>query len=318
MPGELLFGWLDDTLLPTLATAIANLAALIAPVMGAWVVFSFVIWAIRYIKDQGPITELLWRHFVLMCVAVFVANVDYYLATIVPMVNALPADIAGAFSASSEQVQVSNIVDDMIISDAQIISAIWEETKTITFTGIKIDNIFNATRATAIISVLGGIYIAISFFLLFIAKLVVNVLLALGPIFICCAFFEPVKNYFTLWVNQIVNYLLLSILFSVVFSLQHTLVKDIVEIDPDTGGLTDLVAAQLFVIYLVCIGTITIIPILASSLSGGMGMNGVVGNMANTATMFVSKPMAAAMKGGGGGSNLGRNRMTPNSNRRPG
>lgn len=311
MPGQYLFGWLDNTLIPMLGGSVAQLVTLISPVMGAAVILSFVLWAIRYVKEEMPIMDIVWRHFVLMAVCFFGMNASYYVSTIVPLVNGIPDDIATAFSQSSTQGEVGGIIDGMILDDAQLIQQIWSETKTITFTGIKIDNIFNATRATIIISGLGGIYIALSFFLIFVAKLMVNVILAIGPIFILCAFFAPTRNYFTLWVNQLVNYMLLSILFAVVFSVQHTLVQDIVDIDPDTGGLTDLVAAQLLVIYLVCIGTIIIIPVLASSLSGGMGLNGVIGSTANSAAMLAGKPFL----GGGGGRpnpNLGPNKVSPN------
>lgn len=311
MPGEYLFGWLDDTLIPKLGGSVANLIVLISPVMGAAVILSFVLWAFRYIKEQMPLTDLLWRHFVLMAVCFFGLNASYYVSDIIPMVNSIPQDIAGAFSDSSSQASAGTIVDNMITHDADLIKKIWTETRTITWSGIKVDNIFNAARATFLISGLGGIYIALSFFLIFISTLMVNVILSIGPIFILCAFFAPTRNYFTLWVNQLVNYMLLSILFAVIFAVQHTLVSDIVQIDPDTGGVNDLAAAQLAVIYIVCLGTILIIPVLASSLSGGMGLNGVIGGTANTISMLGGKAVMAGMKQPKPPSNLGKNNIKP-------
>lgn len=121
MPGEYLFGWLDDTLIPKLGGSVANLIVLISPVMGAAVILSFVLWAFRYIKEQMPLTDLLWRHFVLMAVCFFGLNASYYVSDIIPMVNSIPQDIAGAFSDSSSQASAGTIVDNMITHDADLI-----------------------------------------------------------------------------------------------------------------------------------------------------------------------------------------------------
>ena len=79
--------------------------------------------------------------------------------------------------------------------------------------------------------------------------------------------------------------MLLSIIFSVVFSVKNTLVADVVSVGEE-GKVSDAAAGVLFVVYIVCIGTIIIIPIIASSLSGGMALNGVLGGMGNTVGML--------------------------------
>ena len=313
-----LFGWLDHTMVPMLSGSLERLVELITAPIGAAVMLSFVLWAMRYIKENQPITDLIWEYFKLVVVMSFALNAAYFSSTIIPMVNGIPEDIAFAFSENSENAE--NIIDSMIGNISATISSIWAETKTVTWSGIKVDNIVNGVFATVVVGGMGGIYVGLSLLVLFVAKLVINVILALGPIFIACAFFSSTRNYFTLWINQLVNYMLLAVLFSVMFAVQHALISDIVTVDPEVGGLTDDALIKMFVTYLVSIGTIAVIPTLASSLSGGMGLNGVVGGTGNVASMIAGKPLATlarAMKGSAG--NLGSNKITSlNPHRRPG
>ena len=313
-----LFGWLDDTMVPMLSGSLERLVELITAPIGAAVILSFVLWAMRYIKEQQPITDLIWEYFKLVVVMSFALNAAYFSSTIIPMVNGIPEDIAFAFSENSENAE--NIIDSMIGNISNTISSIWAETKTITWSGIKVDNIVNGVFATVVVGGMGGIYVGLSLLVLFVAKLVINVILALGPIFIACAFFSSTRNYFTLWINQLVNYMLLAVLFSVMFAVQHALISDIVTVDPEIGGLSDDALIKMFVTYLVSIGTIAVIPTIASSLSGGMGLNGIVGGTGNVASMIAGKPLvtlARAMKGSG--NNLGSNTITSlNPHRRPG
>ncbi|REC93325.1 type IV secretion system protein [Kushneria indalinina] len=312
-PGAYVFDWLDNELLPMLANSVGGLMQAISPVMGAAVITWFVLWAWRYIREQQPITDLLYKFFVLASVCFFAFSAPYYANTIIPMVNNLPFDLSEPFIGSGQDIQ--NAADNLINENSQIIKRMWDKAKFVSWSGVDLNNFANVTYATLIVGVLGNVYAAIGLFFMVVAKLMVNVLLAIGPAFIACAFFPAVRNYFNLWINQVVNYVILATIFAVIFSIQLTLINDLVQFDD--GKLPPDRIDKIMVVYIIALATLTAIPMIASSLSGGMGLNGLVGNTVSTVMSMVNPAAAATrglgkMAGGlGGGGGLGRNRITP-------
>ena len=72
----------------------------------------------------------------------------------------------------------------------------------------------------------------------------------------------------------------------------------------------------IFVVYLVSIGTIAVIPTFASSLSGGGGLNGVVGGTSGVASALLEGPAMFFARNNGA---LGNNEISLNRpNRRLG
>lgn len=312
----LLFDWIDNVMIPMLGGGVANLVTLASMVAGPAVVLYFVVWAIRQINDERPYTELMWQFFKLCSVMSFGLNADFFTGTVISIVNDVPQEIAAAFSGAES---TTNLLDQMINNLNEQRAEIWDKTEVLKFMSIDMGALIGAGLAILIVYVLGGIYVALATLVLFVAKLVVMVIVALGPIFVVCAFFKATNNFFTLWVNQLVNYMLLFVIFSMVFTVQATIVQEVVMMDP-IGRMSDPKLTALFMTYIVAIGTITIIPMLASSLSGGVGLNGVVGGTATAATSLITRPGTAAAKLLGRKAtspSLGRNSIG-NSNRKLG
>lgn len=288
----MLFDWIDDVMVPMLGGGVANLVTITSAVAGPAVVLYFVVWAIRQINDERPYTELVWEFFKLCAVMSFALNADFFTGTVIPIINGVPQQIAAAFSGAES---TTHLLDEMIVNLNEQRAAIWEKTEVVGFMKIDVGALIGAGSAMLIVYFLGGIYVALATLVLFVAKLVVMVIVALGPIFVVCAFFKATNNFFTLWVNQLVNYMLLFVIFSIIFTVQATLVQGVIGLPPE-DKMSDPKLTALFLTYIVAIGTITIIPMLASSLSGGVGLNGVVGGTAAAATSLVTRPASAAAK----------------------
>ena len=305
---EVLFDWIDNTMISTLSSGVTNLIALTAIVAGPAVVLYFVIWSLRQLNDEKPYTELVWEFFKLSAVMSFALNASFFVDTVVGFVNYIPKEIASAFTGSAD---VINIIDNMIEENFQIIQELWSDAKFVKWSGLDVDTFIAVLLAIFVIFVMGGIYIGLSLLVLSVAKLVVMVIVVLGPIFVICAFFRSTNNFFTLWVNQLINYMLLFVIFSLIFTLQSVLVTSIVQVEAD-GSLPFSTVLAAFIVYLVSIGTIAVIPVLASSLSGGVGLNGVVGGTATAASSLLSKPLGALTKalknkGGATSTSIGSN-----------
>lgn len=319
-PGQYVFDWLDNEMLPELASNVAGFMQVISPVMGAAVITWFVIWAWRYIREEQPITDLLWRFFVLSSVCFFAFTAPYYADTLIPMVNNIPFDLSEPFiSGGADSLQ--NAADDLIAENTEIIGEMWDRAKFVSWSGVDLNNFANVSYASVVVGILGNLYAGIGLFFLVIAKLMINVLLAIGPAFIAAAFFAATRTYFSLWVNQVVNYIVLTTLFAVIFSIQLSLITDLVTITD--GRLPPDRVNKIFVVYIISLATLFAVPVLASSLSGGMGLNGLIGNTAQT-VMSMGRPgaamgrMAGGMMGGRNAGNLSGNRMGGGKMNRPG
>lgn len=316
---SMLFDWLTNTMQPLLTSGIGNLISLVAIIAGPAVVLYFVIWSLRQLNDERPYTELVWEFFKLSAVMSFALNVDFYMSTLIPFVINTPNQIAAAFTGSGDD--TVHVLDGMFASIIEQMNVIWENTAVVKWHGLDLAALFMAGLTITVVFIMGMIYIGIASLVLFVANVVVLILVALGPIFIVAAFFRSTNNFFLLWVNQLFNYMLIFVIASLVFTVFSQLIIDVI-IDHNPLNIAKI--GIIFFFYIVAIGTVQVIPMLASSLSGGMGLNGVVGGTATTATMLFTKPLAGLlkqlMKGykkNPGSGDLGKNTMKPN-NKLPG
>src|SRR5690606_28131096 len=89
-----------------------------------------------------------------------------------------------------------------------------------------------------VVLVLGTLFVIIAFSYLLVAKILINVVLLIGPAFIMFAFFPPTREYFMKWVGQLLNYIFLVVIFTAVFTLLHNIISSI-----DPSSLKDDFAA---------------------------------------------------------------------------
>ncbi|AJW44444.1 conjugal transfer protein [Ralstonia mannitolilytica] len=119
-------------------------------------------------------------------------------------------------------------------------------------------------------------------FWLILSKLMLALLLAIGPIFILTIMFEGTKRFFDAWIGQALNYVLLAMLASAVMQLLFFLVTAYLDsafplsasADPNLSAIFPLVA-----ISAICIVAMLQVPTVASALSGGVALSsmGAVG-----------------------------------------
>ncbi|QVN18978.1 type IV secretion system protein [Burkholderia pyrrocinia] len=66
--------------------------------------------------------------------------------------------------------------------------------------------------SAVIVSIGGGVFLVVCSFETVLARVFLDLVLGLGPIFIACAAFEPSRRYFDAWVGKVVTYCLLQVL----------------------------------------------------------------------------------------------------------
>ncbi|MFG8764933.1 type IV secretion system protein [Pseudomonas aeruginosa] len=311
--GTAIFESVDDGLSALFTTGLGNFADLIAPVIGAFVSLYFVFIALNWIwhghTSELPVGDLMKRMCYMALFTLFAFNVGYYKTAIVDPVNSIGAEISEAFAATgSESPQIIDQMGNQIIDT---IKAIWDNAPDMSITNLNIVPLMKAIGTIIIVGVLGSVFMVVSFLYLMIAKIMVSLVLLLGPLYISFAFFPVTREYFMKWVAQLMNYTLLYAMFGITFTLLTNLLQKYVSGDAFSNILVgDLTQLKLIFCYLLFSGVIIAIPSLTSHLTGGVGINsfGAVGPMMSIATKGLSKglsSLAKAAKGGGSGNSIG-------------
>lgn len=303
--GTSLFNSVDEGLQAVFSTGLQSFASLIAPVIGAFVSMYFVFVALNYIwsgtTSELPVMEWLKRMFYMALFTLFAFNIPYYNDVVVEPVGLIGGEIAEAFAATGSS--TPQIIDQMGTQIIATVDAIWENTPKVSFTNMNIVPMFKAIGTIIIVFLFGGIFMAVSFLFLMVAKIMVSMVLLLGPLYISFAFFPATREYFMKWVSQLLNYTLLYALFGIAFTLLTNLLQKYVSGEAFSNILVgDLTQLKLIFCYLLFSGVIFAIPMLSSHLTGGVGINGLgaVGPMLRTITGAAGRAFSAVTNAGGG------------------
>ena len=253
--------------------------------------------------SQIPVMDLFKRFFFLALVCAFAFNGENYIEWVKEPVLGIPNDIASFFSTTGTP--TASTIDTMMNNNFEIIFKTWDIIGKTKFWNLSMTLIFEVILSTLIILFLGTIYVILAFSYLMVAKVLINVLLIIGPIFIMFSFFAPTREYFTKWFGQILNYIFLIVIFTAVFTFLNNALLSVanghegsgIYLGKDGLGVDSLVLKFLFM-YLLFIAVIMAVPTLASSLTGGVGIS-PFGQVAQLATVGKTG-LAKALSGGRG------------------
>jgi type IV secretion system protein VirB6 len=221
------------------------------------------------------------------------------MSTVVPFVMGAGDDIARAISGQST---VASQLDQLITQINAVVLNLWQHASFTVFGPDKTNNAFFMSMAEIIIIAIGTApFIIISLAYLLIAKVMVCLLLAVGSIFICMAFFPATRDNFKSWSGQCLNYIFLTILYSVAFSIEIALIQRYAGIlTTPTAEIPSWNNALELCIIMLGFAAVTMeIPSLASHLAGGVGISGLVGNSASKMMMGGADFAAGKLMGAG-------------------
>lgn len=255
-----------------------GLGELFAAAIGIYLVMVLLSYMWTGQASQLPINDLFKRFFFLALVCAFAFNGENYISWVKKPVLEIPNDIAKFFSVNGTP--SASTIDEMLNNNFQVIFKTWGIIGKTRFWNLSMILIAEVILSTMIILVLGTIYVVLAFSYLMVAKVLINVLLIIGPIFIMFAFYAPTKEYFMKWVGQILNYIFLIVIFTAVFTFLNNALLSVVNGHEGSGiyigkeglGVDSLVLKFLFM-YLLFIAVIMAVPTLASSLTGGVGIS---------------------------------------------
>lgn len=279
-------------------------------VLGAAVALYFVFTMLSYMwtgeASKLPIMDLFKRFFFLVLMCTFALNAEFYVKNVKDPVLAIPDQVGKLVSMAD--LDNNSIIDSMSQKNYDLLAKQWKPVKEMGLFDVDFGVIGRAIAMTVVVGILGTAFVVISAAYLLIAKIMINVVLIIGPAFIMFGFFPPTREYMMKWVGVILNYIFLVVIYSAVFTLLHNVLST-VDFNQsanlmDPADKTAALAAVLMFVYLLFLGVILAVPAMASSLTGGVGIS-PFGQMAQLLGPL-SKMLKQKPKIPGGGNTMGR------------
>ncbi|WP_045384396.1 type IV secretion system protein [Vibrio campbellii] len=273
---DTLFSFVESVVLNNISSMVGLFADVITPLIGSCVTLYAIYLAFQALYDAENMMIMESLKFIgslALCTTV-AFNTSWYLASIVPMVLNTGDSIANILLGTGGTSSIQAIFDSLVTT----ISELWSSIDVSLVDGTTwIDAAL--VLSFCVLIILGGLpFLGVATAYLLVAKVMVGFLLILGPLFVMFAFFPSTRSMFQSWTGQCLNYILLSILYPIAFSMFQTTL-DIVLGDTLNGEMDIITNLMTFILFFVFVVLSVQIPVFCSSLSGGVGINGLVSNM---------------------------------------
>ncbi|RJX65843.1 conjugal transfer protein TrbL [Vibrio sinensis] len=270
---ETLFGFLNTIIINNIAAMVGNFTTVIMPLIGGFVglYIIYLAWEALNNNQNFIVMETIKTIGSLGAVTMVALNTPWYMAHIVPFVLYTPDDITAALLGEGENASNSlQMLWDNVWVSLKLIAS------NIEF-GISdaalLSMFLNGTML--FLSVIGFVpFFFISVATLLGAKIAVSFLLIVGPMFIMMAFFPSTRAFFQAWTGQCFNYMLLSVFFALSFMFAIEIIDEVVLSKNIT---VENIILSVIIFFSLCV-LATQLPTLSSTLSGGVGISGLVGN----------------------------------------
>ncbi|KLU20607.1 conjugal transfer protein TraH [Caballeronia mineralivorans PML1(12)] len=177
-----------------------------------------------------------------------------------------------------------------------------------------------------LVAALGGaIFLIVLAFEVVMARMLLELVLGLGPIFIACAAFAPTARFFEAWSAKVANYALLQVLVAAFLGMALTAFSTylaplhVTDASPASdaaslvsgvtsvleGSAADVAAIGLFVsgVFLAMVGWQ--LPAVASGLAGGATLSGFGAFVAGLMSQQLARALGRALAGAGSGQRPG-------------
>lgn len=268
------FNHVDTQLTAYVSSTVQNVISEISPVARTMMIIYICFWGVSVMRGMisEPITDGAIRIVRLSVITGIALGTGYYSQYVSDWLwntpNALAQAVAGADAGSN--ISYLDTLWDKVFNFG---NAFWEKGGE-QANSIGIPNIGMVLSAWAIWLV-GILALTIGAMTLMISKVMLAVMLALGPIFILMAMFEPTKHFFSAWTGQIANFVILPVLTSGVIGLIFVVAEIYINAaDIQLNG--DYMINHLFpaLMVLVC-GALALlmVPSWASGLGGGIALS---------------------------------------------
>ncbi|HBC3568539.1 TPA: type IV secretion system protein [Vibrio parahaemolyticus] len=284
-----LFDFIQQITHQNIASLVGIFSDTLTPLIGACVILYalWLAWQSLYDAENMMIMESMKFIGSLALCTTIAFSTSWYLSSIVPMIYYSGDDIASALLGSTGSGSLQTMFDTMISQ----FNTVWGEANFGLSDSWSRSLLFVVTSLLVLLGYLPFITIATAYLL--VSKVMVSFLLIIGPLFIMFAFFPSTRSMFQSWTGQCLNYLLLTVIYPIAFNVFTKTIEYVIFGDSVvTIGFSTIIMT--IILFGCCILVSVQIPTFCSSLTGGVGINGLVGNMGAGA-----RTMGAAGKAAG-------------------
>lgn len=272
------------------ATNAANVAQAISPTFFAAIALYviYLIYEVMYAHRDVIMSEVTKNIGAFALVGAFTYSAPYYSQFVIPFVMHAGTDLSAAITGGSG---TATSVDNLW----NALSTTLNDFKNNELDGLEWYSFTDQLYVYLIwgVGYVGGlllIYYTTVFLTL--STFMVGILLSAGILFICFSLFSSTRNMFTAWIGSCLNYILLNLFYSISFSFVISFVEQTVPLD---GNINLTSVIYFFMVTIISIFLIEQVGTLCSTLTGGVGINGLT----SAANGFASKLASGAMRASG-------------------
>jgi type IV secretion system protein VirB6 len=267
-----LFNELSQVITNQISPSVTAITSAIGPIMGAalLVYVIFIAYKIIYSNHEVIMSEVTKNVMCLALVSAFSVSTPYYMQYVVPFVTGAGDQLSAAITGSPAS---ASALDSMINNVKTCLDTMMDKMQF----GITDDWGAAVKSLWAVILIYVGSFIFIFYAAayLLVAKFMVGLLLSVGTIFICFSFYPTTRGFFTSWCGQCLNYILLNVLYTLAIGILNNFIVSKFNLS-DLGVESSF---QIIIVFFISMFVLQQISILVSSLTGGMGINGLTGSL---------------------------------------
>jgi type IV secretion system protein VirB6 len=347
-----LFTAIGGTLENGTATYVTNVSAALSSALTPVVTTAVTIWIVTYglavVRGEAheSVPAFTWRALKIAITLAFALSTGLYQGQVVTAINGATAGLAqtiqnaaavtGADNPGCGSVNGSSVTGASATSIYQTLDCYDQQIDLV------MDAYFNkaaheglgfsmvaaaiADFACGLIAAMGGvIFLIVLAFEVVMARMLLDLVLGLGPIFIACAAFGPTARFFEAWTAKVANYALLQVLVAAFLGMALTAFSaylaplHVTGASPTSnaaslmsgvtsaleGSAADVAAIGLFVTGVFLAMVAWQLPAVASGLAGGATLSGFGAFVAGVTSRRLASALGRALTGSSGGQRPG-------------
>jgi type IV secretion system protein VirB6 len=276
-----LFSEFDRIIATFTGAASSRVMVAVTPVLAASLTLWFTYWAVQVMRGsvKEPVIDLLSRIVRTSLILSFALSAGYYQATVAELVRTVPDDLAAAILGDDASVYPLSAAPEPGVSGAGTLIDV--------AAGKGINAAMDALHKGTLLSEQGIVFCVLGLLILLatvamvsvggasilVAKVVLGVLVAVGPLFVAALLFDSTRKFFDRWVAMLVTYGLVLVLFAVFFSFMLGIFQHyMTQVQFDGVMNVGYGIAGALIITVVTILALREAKVLAIGLSGGVAL----------------------------------------------
>lgn len=274
-----MFETLEKAITSQVSTNFESLYSVVFPLWSVGIVLYYVIvaWEVIYGDKQIVINEFITKFMVLAVISAFLGASAVYTSNVVPFVMNSGQEIASKIVSGDGQ-STGALIDEMLGKIITIGQKAYDDIGNAGWSD-KFGYVLVFALKFLVLTAAGGAFIVYSAAYLIMAMVMVGILLSLGGIFIMFAAFPSTRQMFTSWVGSCLNYIFLNISYAILFSLMIKYMDKFIAQNDLTGNSALWNVLIVGLSFAVGCFLLQQVAVLVSQLTGGVGINGLVGSV---------------------------------------